>query len=170
MPPFPIEERVIFSGCEVGILKSMLREDRDIAVVLVRLGAYAVGVCSGERLVASKVGTGLIHSRQRQGGSSSQRFRRRREKQIEQFLIRVCEKVDEHVGSRLERIDFVAYGGARTTIELLKKRCPILSRLEDRQLPPLLDIGDPRQPVLDAAVKRIWSSHIVEWRADDDGH
>jgi hypothetical protein len=24
--------------------------------------------------------------------------------------------------------------------------------------------------VLDAAVKRIWSSHIVEWRADDDGH
>jgi hypothetical protein len=169
MPPFPIKERATFSGCEIGTLNSMLEQDAVIAIILVRLGAYAVGVCRGERLLASKVGTGLVHSRQRQGGSSSQRFRRRREKQIEQFLIRVCERVDEHVGSRLEQISFVTYGGAWTTIDLLKKRCPILSQLGDRELPPLLDITDPRQAVLDAAVKRVWSSHIIEWRDDDGG-
>jgi len=169
IPPFPITERAIFAGCEVEPLISMLKEDREIAIVLVRLGAYALGVCRGERLLASKVGTGLVHARQRQGGSSSQRFRRRREKQIEQFLIRVCERVEEHIRPRLEQISFVAYGGAWTTIELLRKRCPILSRLGDRELPPLLDISYPRQAVLDAAVKRVWSSHIVEWRGGDGG-
>jgi peptide subunit release factor 1 (eRF1) len=131
----------------------------------VRLGAYAVGLTHGERLVASKVGTGLVHSRHRQGGSSAQRFRRRREHQIDEFLSRVCERVQQHVGEDLKGADYVAYGGARTTIELLKKECPVLQRLEERELPPLLDIADPRQPVLEAAATRVWSSRIIEWTA-----
>ena len=96
------------------------------------------------------------------------RFRRRREKQIEQFLIRVCEKVNDHVGPLLNDIDFVAYGGARTTIDLFKKRCSVLSAHNSPELPPLLDIPDPRQAVLEAAVTRLWSSRVYEWRSEEE--
>jgi hypothetical protein len=162
-PPFPIKDNVAFSGYAKNPLFSMLMDDRTIAVVLIRLGAYGLGLCRDENLVVSKVGTGLVHGRHRQGGSSAQRFRRHREKQIEQFLIRVCERVYEYLVPELGNIDYIVYGGARTTIELLRKECPVLESLQDRVLPPLLDIADPRQSVLEASVRRIWSSRVIEW-------
>jgi hypothetical protein len=164
-PPFPIGEDAVYQGVETEPLSSMLGRDHVIVIILVRLGAYAVGLTQGERLVASKVGTGLVHSRHRQGGSSAQRFRRRRVHQIDEFLSRVCERIQQHVGEDLKRADYIAYGGARTTIELLKKECPVLQSLGERELPPLLDIAEPRQPVLEAATARVWSSRIIEWRA-----
>jgi len=162
-PPFPVADAATFAGYSAGLLMSTLSTDRTVALVLVRLGAYAVGICRGDTLISSKVGTGLVHARHRQGGSSSQRFRRHREKQIERFLIRVCQKAGEHLGPYADSVDFVVYGGAWTTIDLLEKRCPLLSKLSGRALPPLLDIPDPRQPVLEAAVRRVWSCRVVEW-------
>jgi len=167
LPPFPVKDSAIFPGYNTGPLTSLLEQDRYIALVLVRLGAYALGVCRGETLLTSKVGTGLVHGRHKKGGSSQQRFQRHREKQIEQFLVRVCERVQEHLGPYLDSVDYVVYGGAWTTIELLQKQCPSLQRLEDRTLPPLLDTPTPKQAVLEAAVRRIWSSHIVEWQGED---
>ena len=162
-PPFPIKDNAVFSGYAKDPLLSMLIDERTIAIVLVRLGAYGLGICRNEQILVSKVGTGLVHGRHRQGGSSAQRFRRHREKQIEQFLIRVCEKVHEYLVPELDNIDYLVYGGAWTTIELLRKECPVLESLQDRLLPPLLDIADPRQPVLEASVRRIWSSRVFEW-------
>lgn len=167
LPPFPVKDSAIFPGYIIGSLASLLEQDRSIALVLVRLGAYALGVCRGETLLTSKVGTGLIHGRHKKGGSSQQRFQRHREKQIEQFLVKVCERVQEHLGPYLDSLDHAVYGGAWTTIELLKKRCPSLRRLEDRTLPPLLNIPLPKQAVLEAAIRRIWASHIVEWQEED---
>ena len=83
VPPFPIKDSVIFPGYNTEPLTLLLEQERFIALVLVRLGAYAIGVCRGEALIASKVGTGLLDGRHKQGGSSQQRFRRHREKQIE---------------------------------------------------------------------------------------
>jgi hypothetical protein len=165
LPPFPVAEDAIYQGVETEPILSMLQVDYVIAIILVRLGSYAIGAIQGERLLASKVGTGLVHSRHRQGGSSSQRFRRRRENQIDEFLSRVCERMQQHIGDYLRRADYVVYGGARTTTELLRKECPLLRGLERRELPPLLDITDPRQAVLEAAVSRVWSSRIIEWKA-----
>jgi hypothetical protein len=112
------------------------------------------------------VGTGLVHARHRQGGSSAQRFRRHREKQIERFLIRVCEEVNNHITVNEGRLDYITYGGARTTVGLLKKRCPTLRRLEHRELPPLFDVADPRQAVLEAAARRVWACRILDWSND----
>ena len=64
------------------------RRDHVAGAVLVRLGGYAVGVFDGERLVASKVGQRLVHGRHRAGGSSANRFRRRREEQARALLDR----------------------------------------------------------------------------------
>lgn len=163
IPPFPLTEKYVTNGYDTEPLISLLKHDFTIALVLVRLGSYAVGVSKGEKLIASKVGTGLVHGRHRQGGSSSARFQRRRENQIDHFLDRVCEKVLEKIQPHASAIDYFVYGGARTTILTLQKQCPFLSRFDDRTLPPLLEIPEPKQAVLESAIEQVWSSQISEW-------
>jgi hypothetical protein len=166
VPPFPVVEKALFSGIDVTLLQSRLTKDYCIGVVLVRLGAYATGICRGEKLVSSKVGTGLVHGRHRQGGSSAHRFERHRDKQIEQFLIRVCGHTREQIEPYVKTLDYMVYGGAKKTILMAQKYCPFLMKLETPVLTPLLDIPDPRQAVLESAVGRIWSSTVYEWLED----
>ncbi len=166
LPPFPITERQIYLFVDTQELRSIIEHDRRIALVLVRLGSYAVGVCEGEKMVGIKVGTGLVHGRHHKGGSSAHRFERHRDKQIEYFLTRVCQRSRERIEPYVKSLDYVVYGGARTTIQLLKKQCSFIGRLETPALPPLYDIPEPRQAVLEDAVKRVWSSTVYEWRED----
>jgi peptide subunit release factor 1 (eRF1) len=167
LPPFPITEEYITDGYDVGPLSSLLSQDLLIALVLVRLGAYSIGICRGAELIDSKTGTGLVHARHKKGGSSQARFARHREKQIEQFLERVCGHVREHIEPHARSLDYLVYGGARTTILSLRKRCPFLSQFNDRILRMLLDIPEPRQVVLEKAVGTVWSTDVVEWSGDN---
>jgi len=167
LPPFPMAEKYFTHGYDVEPLRSLLKRDFSVALILVRLGAYAVGLCKGDNLIASKVGTGLIHARHKKGGSSQQRFQRHREKQIESFLDRVCCHAQEKLDSHARALDYLAYGGARTTILSLRKRCPFLQQFDNRTLAPLLDIPEPRQAVLEKAVGRVWSSSLAEWYEDE---
>lgn len=166
LPPFPIGEKQLTHTLSTEQLHSRLKHDYMIALVLVRLGAYAVGVSEGEKIVSSKVGTGNIHGRHKKGGSSAHRFERHRDKQIEYFFTRVCRHAREHLEPYEKALDYIVYGGARTTIQLLQKQCPFLGRLGKHALPPLLDIPEPRQAVLAAAISRVWSSTVIEWRED----
>ncbi len=168
LPPFPLTGKQLLSGYDVASLRKKLHTDYRIALVLVRLGAYAVGVCHGEHLVSSKCGTGLVHGRHRKGGSSQGRFQRHREKQIAYFLERVCEKIKEYVIPVSGSFDYVLYGGARTTLQLLDNSCPAAKKLIGLKLPPWLDIPSPRQAMLKEAVKRIWSSYVLEWTEQDE--
>ena len=167
LPPFPIAEEYITNGYDIGPLYSLLSHDFLIGLVLVRLGAYSIGVCQGTKLIDSKTGTGLVHARHKKGGSSQARFARHREKQIEQFLARVCGHVREHIEPHARSLDYLVYGGARTTILSLRKRCSFLSQFEDRILRMLLDIPEPRQAVLEKAVGTVWSTDIIEWCEDN---
>jgi hypothetical protein len=160
VPPFPTNEKQV-QPLDMALIRSQMEKEYIIALVLVRLGSFAVGVSRGEKLVASKVGTGLVHGSHRQGGSSSHRFERHRDKQIETFLNRVCEHVQETIGPFVKQLDYIVYGGSWDTIQLARKYWPMLQKLRIPELPPLLDIPDPRQPVLENAVKRVWSSTVV---------
>ena len=165
-PPFPVPEKGVFGSIRTEGVRSLLNRDYFIALVLVRLGSYGIGVCRGEKLIARKVGTGLVHGRHRQGGSSAHRFERHRDKQIEYFMTRVCRHAREQIEPYLKSLDFIVYGGARTTVLTLQKQCDFLGKLDTPTLPPLFDIPDPRRSVLESALDRIWSSSIVEWRED----
>ncbi|MFC2007240.1 Vms1/Ankzf1 family peptidyl-tRNA hydrolase [Chloroflexota bacterium] len=166
LPPFPVTEESFSPGYYVEPLRLMLQRNPRIALILVRLGNYAIGVCEGENILNSKVGTGLVHGRHKKGGSSQQRFQRHREKQIEQFLIRVCGHIQEQLKPQAGTLDHVVYGGAWTTILSLQKRCPFLQRFDDCVLPPLLNIPEPRRVVLETAVSRLWLSTVIEWTDD----
>lgn len=168
LPPFPIKEEHVNNGYDVEPLRSLLSHDFLIGLILIRLGAYSIGVCRGSVLLDSKTGTGLVHARHKKGGSSQARFARHREKQIEYFLDRVCGHVRQHVEPHARSLDYLVYGGARSTILSLRKRCPFLGQFEDRILRMLLDIPEPRKAVLDKALGDIWSTHIIEWCEDTD--
>jgi hypothetical protein len=166
MPPFPLKEITIFATAETTPLRSLLERNYFIGLVLVRLGSYAIGVCRGDKLIGHKIGTGLVHGKHSKGGSSAHRFERHRDKQIESFLIRVCGHIREQFEPYVKSMDYLVYGGARTTILTAQKYCPWLEKLDKPNLPPLLDIPEPRLPVLQTAVSRIWSSTVYEWRED----
>jgi hypothetical protein len=167
LPPFPLEEDYFANGYDIEPLRSLLGHDCLIALVLVRLGAYSIGVGQGTELLDSKTGTGLVHARHKKGGSSQARFARHREKQIEFFLDRVCRHAREHIEPYVRSLDYLVYGGARNTILSLQKRCPFLRQFDDRILRMLLDIPEPRKAVLKQALSDVWSTRIIEWQEED---
>lgn len=162
LPPFPIEKREAFSGCHTAPLRALIGPDRVIGLIAVRLGDYGIGVFQGERRIGGKVGTGLVHARHRQGGSSSQRFARHREKQMEYFFERVCAHVREQFEPFGEKLDHLIFSGEEHTLRAFRKRCPFLDRFEDRVLPFRLNIRNPRQAALEAAITELWSSEVIE--------
>ena len=165
LPPFPVRNNVIFADYMPVPLLELIGTDYKTGIILVHLGSYAVGYCIGEELVSSKVGTGLVHGRTRKGGSSQQRFQRRRQKQADEFLDRVCARAVENLSPREKELDYIIYGGPRQTVLQLKKKCRFLQSLEEREL-TLIDVPEIRQSVLEKALKRIWSSSILEWREE----
>jgi len=167
LPPFPMKERLFSSGYDVEPLRKLLQQELTVALILLRLGAYSVGVFQGEKLISSKVGTGLVHSRHRQGGSSAHRFERHREKQMEYFFTRVCGHVREHLEPHLQQLDYVIYGGERHTLLSFRKQCEFLQQLDDRVLSTMLNVREPRRATLEAAINQAWSSEVVEWKESE---
>ena len=168
VPPFPIKETLFASGYDVEPLRALLQQDLTVALILLRLGAYAVGVFQGEKLVSSKVGTGLVHSRHKKGGSSAHRFERHREKQIEYFFTRVCHHVQERLEPYLQQLDYVIYGGERHTLLSFRKQCHFLQQLDGRTLGTLLNVREPKQAALEAAITQVWSSEVIQWEESQD--
>ncbi|MDD5590313.1 MAG: Vms1/Ankzf1 family peptidyl-tRNA hydrolase [Dehalococcoidales bacterium] len=163
MPPFPVAEERVSNTCEIEPLYSLMHHDFIVGLVIVRLGAYGIGVFQGEKLLSSRVGTGLVHARHRQGGSSSQRFARHREKQMETFFTRVC----QHTRGQLEPyagiLDYLFYGGTRKTTLDFRKKCHFVQEFDTRTLDRLLNIREPKQSGLAEGIQEAWSSRIIQW-------
>ena len=165
-PPFPFTESPVFRGFDVDILRSLLSRDYMIAVLMVRMGMYSIGVFKGEELLTAKAGTGLVHSRHKKGGSSQQRFARHREKQIETFFTRVCGHVREQVEPYLDSLDYVRYGGERITINSFRKQCRFTGKLDKYVIEALLSVREPKRATLQDAIAEAWSSRVVEWNKE----
>ena len=168
LPPFPLEQKVTSSGFDVEPLRSLLVQAPTVALILLRLGAYAVGVFRGEELISSKVGTGLVHSRHRKGGSSQRRFERHREKQTEYFFERACTRTRDRLAQYLGEIEHLFYGGERHTVREFRRQCRFVTALDDRVSARLLNVREPKQASLEAAIDEVWASQVIEWHEDED--
>jgi hypothetical protein len=164
LPPFSITEKLFCSSYDVEALRSLLKQELIVALILLRLGAYAIGVFQGDSLVSSKIGTGHIHARHKKGGSSQQRFARGRQKQIEFFFDSVCGRVRERLEPYIGRLDYVAYGGERNTLLSFRKHCEYLKSVDDRVLRRMLNVRTPKQATLQAAIGEVWASEVISWR------
>ena len=161
-PPFPLSEDGLRPGYDPGPLKSALEKDRKLALILVRLGRYAVGVFEGEKLLSGKAGTGLVHARHHKGGSSANRFARHRLKQMEYFFTRIEEHAREILGPHLDGIEYVIYGGARDTLARMWKQCAFFESLRPRTLDRLLPLREPRRATFDDALRQAYTSAVYE--------
>jgi hypothetical protein len=163
IPPFPMTEKSVSKTCEIEPLYSLMHREFLLGLVLVRLGEYGIGVFQGEKLLSSKLGTGLVHSRHRQGGSSANRLRRHREKQMEAFFARVCQHAREQLEPYARRLDYVLYGGTRETILDFRKQCHFLEEFDKLALARLLNVREPRQSGLTKGIQEAWSSRVIQW-------
>lgn len=164
LPPFPNTENLILQGYDAEPLRSLLNQDRTIALVVVRLGAYAIGIFDNHKLLDSKVGTGLVHARHKKGGSSQHRYERHRDKQIEMFFTRICAHVQEKLQPYLPQIDYLYYGGEGFTIRSFREQCHYLKKLDSRTMESLLNVREPKQSSLEAAIEDVWSSKVIQWQ------
>ena len=161
-PPFPLTGDGLRRGYDPGPLRSALERDRKLGLILVRLGRYAVGVFEGDKLLAGKAGTGLVHARHHKGGSSANRFARHREKQMEYFFTRIEEHAREILGPYIDDIEYVIYGGARDTLTRMWKQCAFFELLRTRTLDRLIDVREPRRAAFDDALKQAYGSAVYE--------
>jgi hypothetical protein len=122
---------------------------RTVGVFLVRLGGYAAGVFVGapSRLVASKVGSRLVHGRSAAGGQSQQRFARRREKQAHEALAAAADCAVGVFGPFTGRLDAVVLGGDKRATAALRED-PRLRPYVDLAVDRFLTVPDPRLAVL----------------------
>jgi hypothetical protein len=125
------------------------RAERTVGVLLVRLGGYAAGVFTGPEahLVASKVGSRLVHGRSAAGGTSQQRFARRREKQASEALGAAADTAAAVFGQFAGKLDAVVLGGDRRAIAGLRDD-PRLRPYFDLAVERFLTVPDPRLAVL----------------------
>src|SRR5213592_2199363 len=153
-PPFGLAHARVYEELELGPLFEALDADHVVAALLVRLGGYAVGVFEGERLVASKVGTRFVKGRHKKGGSSANRFRRRREEQARALI--------DHAAETFERVlepysvEFVALGGDRRAVDQVLGKIELPAPTHPR----FFTTGDPRQRELEHLPYDLYAAEI----------
>jgi len=139
-PPFGLAHSAEYDHLELGPLLAAFDEDHVVAALLVRLGGYAVGVFDGERLLASKVGSRFVKGRHKKGGSSANRFRRRREEQARELVQEAAETAARIFEPYRDRIEFVALGGDRRAVGAVLERLD----LPAEPLPRFFTVREPR--------------------------
>jgi peptide subunit release factor 1 (eRF1) len=158
-PPFGLAHARVYESVELGPLLEALAEDHVVAALLVRLGGYAVGVFEGERLVASKVGSRFVKGRHKKGGSSANRFRRRRDEQERALLDAAAETAARVLEPYRDRIEHVALGGDRAAARRVVERLPWL---QQKALPRFFTVSDPRQRELDRLPYELYAAEFTE--------
>jgi hypothetical protein len=158
-PPFGLAHEREYEAVRLAPLFEALAADHVVAALLVRLGGYAIGVFDGERLVASKVGSRFVKGRHRKGGSSANRFRRRREEQARALIEEAADAAARVLEPRRDRVEFVALGGDRGAVRAVLAR-PDFRWLSKRVLPRFFAVAEPRRRVLEQLPYELYSAEV----------
>jgi peptide subunit release factor 1 (eRF1) len=164
-PPFPPLDPTAAGereGFDPAALLEHAGRERTVGVVLVRLGGYAVGIFEGRTLRASKVGSRLVHGRHRAGGSSANRFARRRGNQAREALAAAADTAVAILvePARAGALDAVVRGGDRRALEevFADPRLQPVARLAVERV---LEVAEPRRKVLDATPELFLATRVV---------
>jgi Actinobacteria/chloroflexi VLRF1 release factor len=163
-PPFGLGHEGEYERVVVAPLLEALGEEHRVGALLVRLGGYAVGVFEGERLGASKVGSRFVKGRHRKGGSSANRFRRRREGQERELVDEAAAEAVRVLGAWSGTVERVALGGDREAVRRVLSARPELAWLEPLALERFFTVPEPRRRVLDELPYQLYAAKVVEER------
>jgi hypothetical protein len=159
-PPFGLAHAGEYARVELEPLFEALFADRVIGALLVRLGGYAIGAFEGERLVASKVGSRFVKGRHKKGGSSANRFRRRREEQARELFGEAADVAARVLEPWRGRIEFSALGGDRSAVDAVLAD-PRFAWVRERALPRFFAVPEPRQRVLERLPYELYAAEFL---------
>jgi hypothetical protein len=140
-----------------GELAEHVERDRRVGVLLVRRGGYAAGVFEGGRLVTSKVGSAYVQGTTKAGGSSQQRYARRRANQATAAFAEAADVAAKVLAD--ETLDAIVTGGDRPAVRAVLAD-PRLKHLEPLLTGPWLAVKDPRLRVLTATPEQFLAVRI----------
>jgi len=160
-PPFGLAHEAEYDTVCLTPLFEAMADDHIVAALLVRLGGYAVGVFDGERLVASKVGSRFVKNRHKKGGSSANRFRRRRREQAVALIDEAAEVAVRVLEPWRDRVEFVALGGDKRAITQVLEASPELGWLMERAIPRFFTVREPRLRVLERLSYDLYSAELI---------
>ncbi len=165
-PSFGLAHTGAYGSVHVAPLLDEIGRNHLVAVVLVRLGGYAIGVFDGEELIASKADSRFVKNRHKQGGSSANRFRRRRDEQAKALIEEAAEVAVRVLGPWRDRAQFAALGGDGTAIDRVLAERRELAWLRERSLPRFFTVEEPRRRVLDALPYDLYAVGIEDEHPD----
>jgi peptide subunit release factor 1 (eRF1) len=141
----------------------LLEQQRTYAVLLLRLGGFAVGFFRGGKLIDSKVDQRFVKGKHRKGGQSATRFARIREKQARELFDKACITARDKPTPYEDEIEHVFLGGDRRTLLAFQKECSYFERYRERLRQRLLPAhGDPRLAMLEAMPREVWTSDVYQ--------
>jgi hypothetical protein len=159
-PPAPAAPSGVHGDPDHHALLAALLRPRDIGVVLVRRGGFAVAHVVGAEPVEVKVGQRHVQGKTKAGGWSQQRFARRRDNQARESHEAAAGHVHRILVPVAGRLSELVVGGDKAGVQAV---------LEDRQLATLAalprrwigGVADPKRGVLDRAVQQARSVEIT---------
>lgn len=163
-PPFAVPAALRQPGYVTEPLRELIERERRLAVILLRLGGYSVGLWEGHAFVETKTGGRFIKNRHRKGGQSQRRFDRIREGHIREHFDDLGEIVRTRLLPVAADLDAVVLGGDRLTMLAQLKRAPLPPALAAKVLPRFITTREPRLAILEQTPAAIWTSRAVTLR------
>ncbi len=157
-PPFRFEHWEQLERVDTAPLRAHLTQPRLVGLLVVRLGGYGAGVYRDEQLVNGKHGVRFVKNRNKKGGSSSNRFRRRRVEQARDAYDRACALAEEVLG--VQQLDEFVVAGDRAGLEQVMERSRLLTRLSEHALTLPVHVPEVRRALLEQLGRELWSSTV----------
>lgn len=165
MPPFPMYNNVKTPGILSEPLRILFGMDTMVAVILIRLGRYAVAVLRGDDLISTKTATRHVKNRHRAGGQSQKRFERSRERLIRELYDKTCQVARDVITPHIQEVEYVLLGGERHTVNSFTKRCRFLQELSNKTLTRRLAVGQPNQKSLKSINREVWVAQVMTFES-----
>jgi peptide subunit release factor 1 (eRF1) len=170
-PPFRFVQWEQLERIDTTPLRLHLTSPRLVGLLVVRLGGYGAGVYRDERLVSGRHGVRFVKNRNKKGGSSSNRFRRRRVEQARDAYDRACALAEEILAPHAAQLDEFVVAGDRIGLEQVMERSRLLTDLSERALTLPVHVPEVRRALLEQLGRELWSSTVELTRqvAGDQG-
>mgnify|MGYP000055257064 FL=1 len=162
LPPLPITRQSLSVGLDTGPLLALLRTEPIIGVCLVRLGRFGIGVYQGSTLLNSRTDRRFVKGRHKKGGSSSNRFRRIREKQADELYKKVCTILQQQFGPYEGKMNHLFLGGESSTLVGFASRCAYLKNFDGIARSRVLNVREPGHEALQKLPRTLWESVVYE--------
>jgi peptide subunit release factor 1 (eRF1) len=159
-PPFRFEHWERLERLETAPLREHLEAPRLVGLLVVRLGGYGAGVYADEKLVSGRHGVRFVKNRNKKGGSSSNRFRRRRVEQARDAYDRATALAEEILAPHAPALDEFIVAGDRAGIDQVLGRSPLLEGLREHAQTLPVHVPELRRAVLEGLGRELWSSTV----------